>query len=343
MRLLLPLLVLSLAVPSLFAEVIKLTDSTGHSKTVSISVSSPDARVESLAKRAFDLHGAFKRRAAQDATIRLKLEPQGGGSIKATIQAKGAQPQIRTVSGSDQQNAVLRACDLVVKWAVKSEGFFAGKLAFVGKQRGKSEVYSSNLLFGNVKSLTSDRALVTGPSWSPNGRKLVYTTYKGGFPDIYMMDFDQRRRVPIATFKGTNTGARFSPDGSRIAMTLSSTGNSEIWVTDQQGKNGRRLTKNKSLEASPSWSPDGRRLVFTSDSFGKPQLYEISANGGRCAVCQPMSAAIARSPLGILRRGIRSPSPPRLVVVSRSLSMTHNREAVLRLPASRVMRSNLAG
>lgn len=181
MRLLLPLLVLSLAVPSLFAEVIKLTDSTGHSKTVSISVSSPDARVESLAKRAFDLHGAFKRRAAQDATIRLKLEPQGGGSIKATIQAKGAQPQIRTVSGSDQQNAVLRACDLVVKWAVKSEGFFAGKLAFVGKQRGKSEVYSSNLLFGNVKSLTSDRALVTGPSWSPNGRKLVYTTYKGAF------------------------------------------------------------------------------------------------------------------------------------------------------------------
>jgi TolB protein len=151
----------------------------------------------------------------------------------------------------------------------------------VGKQRGFSEIYSSDLLFNRVKPLTRDRALVTGPKWSPDGRRLVYTTYyKTGFPDIYMLDFNSGRKVPVATFKGTNTGASFSPDGRRLAMSLSGTGNSEIYVSDTRGKNMRRLTRNKSLEASPSWSPDGRRLVYTSDAPGKPQLYEISSNGG---------------------------------------------------------------
>lgn len=281
MRIVLSLFVLCFALPSLFAEAIKLQDSTGYSKTVSIAVSSTDARLDTLAKRAFDLHGAFKRRPASEATIQLKLEPAGASAVKATIQAKGSAPQQRTVRGRDLQNAALLACDMVVEWSVQSKGFFAGKLAFVGKRGGVSEVYSSNLLFGNVRALTSNRALVTGPSWSPKGDKLLYTSYhRAGFPDIFMMDFTQGRSVPVATYKGTNTGGRFSPDGSRIAMTLSGTGNAEIWVSDGSGKNGRRLTKNKSLEASPSWSPDGRRLVFTSDAFGKPQLYEMPANGG---------------------------------------------------------------
>jgi TolB protein len=110
---------------------------------------------------------------------------------------------------------------------------------------------------------------------------LLYTTYfKSGFPDIYKIDADSRRKTPIATFKGLNSGGAFSPDGRQIAMSLSGTGNSEIYVSDSLGKNIRRLTANKSLETSPSWSPDGRRLVYTSDAPGKPQLYEISSSGG---------------------------------------------------------------
>ena len=248
---------------------------------LSIAVESSDARVDTLASRAFDLHGAFALSTESQAAIVLRIEPDAGNAVELTIQSGGGQTQTRRVRGSDIQNAVLRACDLVVEWAVQSEGFFAGKLAFVGKQRGVSEVYTSNLLFGNVRPLTADRALVTGPSWAPNGSRLLYTTYhKTGFPDIYQIDFNSGRKSPVASYKGTNTGGCYSPDGKRIAMVLSGTGNAEIWVADRKGSNRRRLTTNKSLEASPSWSPDGSRLVFTSDAAGKPQLYEISVNGG---------------------------------------------------------------
>ena len=92
------------------------------------------------------------------------------------------------------------------------KGFFAGKLAFVAKQEGISEIYTSDLLFTRVRALTSERSLLTGPRWSPDGSRLLYTTYfKTGFPDIYMIDLGTGRKSPIATYKGTNTGAVFMP------------------------------------------------------------------------------------------------------------------------------------
>jgi TolB protein len=281
---LLSLFMFSATGPLLTAETITLDplDRAGEGR-LAIAVESSDGGVGSLARRAFGLHGAYVGARPADAAFVIRLEPSGSRSVQLTVGS--GRPFVeqlsRNVGGSDLQNAVLRACDLVVEATLQSRGFFAGKLAFVGKQRGVSEIYTSDLLFNRVRPLTRDRALVTGPKWSPDGRRLLYTTYyKTGFPDIYVIDVTTGQRTPIATYKGTNSGAVFSPDGRRIAMALSGTGNSEIYVADANGGNPRRLTENKSLEASPSWSPDGRRLVYTSDALGKPQLFEIASSGG---------------------------------------------------------------
>ena len=250
---------------------------------LAVAVESSDRAIHALARRAFGLHGGFLLTTASNAAFVIKIEPSGGSSVLLSVGSGGAYVEQlrRTVPGRDLENAVLRACDLVVEATLRSKGFFAGRLAFVRKQQGISEIYTSDLLFNRVSPLTRDRSLVTGPKWSPDGKRLLYTTYfKTGFPDIYMIDLSSGQKTPIATFKGTNTGAAFSPDGRQIAMSLSGTGNSEIYISDSRGKNIRRLTTNKSLEASPSWSPDGRRVVYTSDAPGKPQLYEIPSSGG---------------------------------------------------------------
>jgi TolB protein len=250
---------------------------------VAIFVESSDPAIKTLARRAFSLHGGYASAPAVSAAFQIQLERASDRSVLLTVGS--GQPYVeqlrQTLPGRDLQDAVLRACDLVVEATLQSPGFFAGKLAFVAKKREISEIYTSDLLFNRVTPLTRDRALVTGPKWSPDGQSIVYTTYfKTGFPDVYRIDCETGRREPIATYRGTNTGASFSPDGRRLAMSLSGTGNSEIYVSDNRGKDLQRLTSNKSLETSPSWSPDGRRLVYTSDAPGKPQLYEISANGG---------------------------------------------------------------
>lgn len=250
---------------------------------IALAVESEDATLRDIARRAFSLHGGYVRAPVSRAGLVLRLERAGQRSVVAALSSgrSSGERARQEISGRDLRDAVLRACDQVVEATAGTPGFFAGKLAFVGEQRGVSEIYVSDLLFNRVRPLTRDRALVTGPSWGPDGDKLLYTTYhESGFPDIYLIDLTSDRRLPIATFKGTNSGGAFSPDGRRIAMALSGTGNSEIYVANSLGKNLRRLTTNKSLEAAPSWSPDGRRLVYTSDAPGKPQLYEISSRGG---------------------------------------------------------------
>ena len=250
---------------------------------LAIAVTSTDASIAKLARRAFGLHGGCTVTTTAKSAYTFQIERASGSSVTLTIRSgQPAQEQLRrTVPGGDLQNATLRACDMAIEATLHTKGFFAGKLAFVGKQRGVSEIYTSDLLFNRVRPLTADRSLVTGPSWSSDGTKLLYTTYyKTGFPDIYMIDLSSGRKKPIATYKGTNSGGDFSPNGRSIAMSLSGSGNAEIFVTDASGKKPRRLTTNKSLETSPTWSPDGRRLAFTSDTRGKPQIYEISANGG---------------------------------------------------------------
>jgi TolB protein len=273
-----------LASQSIFSNPIELeTIIRNDEGKLAINVDSSDPNVSKLARRAFTLHGGIAVTKPVDASFLVKIEPAGDSSALLTLGSGQpyAEQLRRTVTGRDLQNAVLRACDLVVEATLESKGFFAGRLAFVCKKSGFSELYTSDLLFTRISPLTADRALITGPKWSPDGRSLLYTTYfKSGFPDIYRIDVDSRRKTPIATFKGLNSGGAFSPDGRQIAMSLSGTGNSEIYVSDSRGKNIRRLTTNKSLETSPSWSPDGRRLVYTSDAPGKPQLYEISSSGG---------------------------------------------------------------
>ena len=266
----------------LVGQVIELDPAISRDRSLlTVAVQSGQKNLEDLASKAFSLHGRFLVDKADSAALVLRFEPSGDDGVLLRIQESSGKEQVRKVRGTNLEDAVLRACDLVVEWSTGLKGFFAGKLAFVVKRGGVSEIYASNLLFGDVRALTSDRNLVTGPSWSTEGMRLLYTTYhKSGFPDIYKIDLLAGVRSPVATYKGTNTGGRFSPDGRQIAMVLSGTGNSEIWVADKNGGKRRRLTKNNSLEASPSWSPDGQRLVFTSDQAGRPQLYEIAVAGG---------------------------------------------------------------
>ena len=278
------IVILSFSTQALWAVKINLgsIDHRGEGR-LAVTIDSSNATIEKLARRAFGLHGGYVISNQDSAVFQIMIEPAGNASVVLTIgSGRPYTEQLRdTVSGTDLQNAVLRAGDLAVQATSRSKGFFAGKIAFVAKQEGVSEIYTSDLLFTRVRALTLDRSLLTGPKWSPDGSRLLYTTYfKTGFPDIYMIDLGTGRKGPIATYKGTNTGAVFSPDGEQIAMSLSGSGNSEIYICDSLGKNMRRLTSNKSLEASPCWSPDGTRIAYTSDALGKPQLYEVSSSGG---------------------------------------------------------------
>jgi TolB protein len=275
------LLGLALAAPLFAQRDIGTVTVTGDIQTTAISISSSSPELQNLALKAFGAHGRY-RTVASGGAFSITFAPAGATAVSVTITkgSAGTPVHSETVSGTSLRNALLRAADVAVLKTSGLRGFFAGRLAFVGESTGKTEIYTSDLFFGEAQRWTSDGKQIMSPRWVPGGSKIVFTSYRTSFPDIYVLELNNRRISLLASFKGTNSGGSFSPDGSRVAMVLSGEGNPEVYVGNAQGRQIRRLTNTPAVEASPTWSPDGSRILFVSDSAGGPQLYVMPAGGG---------------------------------------------------------------
>jgi TolB protein len=254
---------------------------TADLTTIPVNVSSPSPDLQNLAQVAFNAHGRY-RLVAGNAAFALTFFPVGANSVEVTVTKGSAATLVlkQVVSGTSLHNALLRAADLAVTKTSGLRGFFAGKLAFVANAGGQETVMTGDLFFTEVFNHPVQGKQIIGPRWSPDGSKIIFTSYRSDFPDIYVLDLRTRQLNVFASFKGTNSGGRFSPDGTRVAMILSGEGNPEVYVGNAQGRQLHRLTNNQSVEASPAWSPDGTRMVLVSDAAGGPQLYFLGATGG---------------------------------------------------------------
>ena len=250
--------------------------------TIPIRVSANTPELNALALQAFGAHGRYRLTASGYAyDIKFSLATPTQVRVDITKGAGGAPFASEVVSGANARNALLRAADVAV---VKTnglglKGFFTAELAFIGERTGKKEVYTSDLFFGAARKITSDNALALMPRWSPDGRRLLYTSFfRSGFPDIFQIDLATLQRTTFVSFKGTNSGARFSPTGQQVAMVLSGEGRPEIYISNAQGRQVARKTRSDSVKSSPCFSPDGSRIVFAMEPG--PQLYVMSAAGG---------------------------------------------------------------
>ncbi|WP_415908254.1 biopolymer transporter Tol [Oleiharenicola sp. Vm1] len=272
---------LALAAP-VFAQPINIGEISVAADTTAfaVSVSAGSAELQSLALQAFNAHGKF-RLVQSGGAFAIRFDSAGANQVTVTVSQRGSAIFTQTVAGTSTRNALLKAADAAVTKTTGLPGIFAGKLAFVTDRGGQQTIMTSDLFFGEVLSHPVQGKNIIGPRWSPDGSRIIFTSYRTGFPDIYLLNLRTRSLDTLVSFKGTNSGGRFSPDGSRLAMVLSGEGNPEIYVGNAQGRQIKRLTNNQSVEASPAWSPDGSRLVFTSDAAGGPQLYVMPAGGGQ--------------------------------------------------------------
>jgi TolB protein len=160
------------------------------------------------------------------------------------------------------------------------KGCFTTHIAFVSKQSGNKEIAIMEWDGHNQMQLTRNGSINLNPDFSPDGREILFTSYKRRNPDLYKRALSSTVEVPVSSRKGLNITGTWSPDGTRIALALSKDGNSEIYTLARDGSSPTRLTDNHAIEVSPVWSPDGSRIAFVSDRLGKPQIFIMDADGG---------------------------------------------------------------
>ncbi|MBL9201156.1 MAG: PD40 domain-containing protein [Opitutaceae bacterium] len=255
---------------------------TVDNATIPVRVTASNAELQTLARKAFALHGRYRDGGAAPAYA-FKFTAVAPTQVRVDITRGAANEAVASqmFTGANARQALLRAADFAVEKTngLGLRGFFTARLAFVSQRSGRGEVLVSDLFLDDGKQLTHDNAHVLTPRWSPNGSRVIFTSYfRTGAPDIYAADAATGRRETIVSLRGTNTGARFSPDGRQIAMTLSGSGSTEIYVANAQGKQISARTRSDTAKSSPCWSPDGSQIIFAMEPG--PQLYVMPAGGG---------------------------------------------------------------
>ena len=182
--------------------------------------------------------------------------------------------------GKDLRYFAHSFADEVMLVMTGEKGCFTSRIALVSSQSGNKEIFIMDWDGRSQVQLTRNGSINLNPDFSPDGRELLFTSYKRGNPDLYKRALSNQVEVPLSSRKGLNITGAWSPDGEKIALVMSKDGNSEIYTVAKDGSSPNRLTVNQAIDVTPAWSPDGRRIAFVSDRLGKPQIFIMDANGG---------------------------------------------------------------
>ncbi|MCC6765665.1 MAG: Tol-Pal system beta propeller repeat protein TolB [Deltaproteobacteria bacterium] len=184
-------------------------------------------------------------------------------------------------AGDDELRRVShRFADEVMQILTGERGPFESRIAFASRRKGRfKEIYAMSIDAGDLRAVTRDGSIALAPSWSPDGRSLLFTSFVSGNPSLFVADLGGDKRL-VSSRHGLNLGGRWSPGGRAIAVALENGGATDIALLDPDGQIMHFVTKDRSIDVSPSWSPDGQSIVFCSDRGGGPQIYVVSAQGG---------------------------------------------------------------
>ena len=113
------------------------------------------------------------------------------------------------------------------------------------------------------------------PAWSPDGKKLAFTSRSGNLTQLSEFNFETSETIDLSNSKSLDSTPAWSPDGKIIAFTREAV-NSMIWLMDDQGGNQAQLYPSGPTINSfaPAWTPDGKFLLFSQNktSSGIPWL-----------------------------------------------------------------------
>jgi hypothetical protein len=113
---------------------------------------------------------------------------------------------------------------------------------------------------------------VQAPAWSPDGRTIVFVSWRDGNGEVYAMDANRSGPRNLTQNPANDVRPAWSPDGRSIAFVSSRSPSSrckpgpglcglprrsEIYVMNADGSRKRNLTRRAS-DDYPTWSPDGR-------------------------------------------------------------------------------------
>jgi TolB protein len=214
-----------------------------------------------------------------DGLVQGELRVRGGQVIATyrvwdTVRCRlqGETTEARRAQGEHIALARSIADDIVARFTGR-RGVSSTQIAFVSDRSGNKEVYLMDADGGQKRPVTRNGSINLFPSWAPDGKALIYTSYKQGRPDVWKIYRGPQPGHPLIPDKGDKYRAVFAPFVGMIGLVMYRGENTDLYTINSGGSHVQRLTNDRSIETSPSFSPDGRQVAFVSDRGGSPQVY----------------------------------------------------------------------
>jgi Tol biopolymer transport system component len=196
------------------------------------------------------------------------FSPDGTRLAYCSFGGRSAQWEIWTINLTTRERKMV-AYGLFPSWSPDKTG---DRLAFQrARQRGSRwfSLWTLDLVDGEARRITevavSSNAAIISPSWSPDGRRLAFST---------VVD-------PAQTIKGRPRGQQ------------------DVWIVDADGGNRLRLTDGTSTCLSPCWASDNR-VYFVSDRGGHENVWSVRAEASSAF---PVASAGAQAQSSARRDG----------------------------------------
>ena len=154
------------------------------------------------------------------------------------------------------------------------------RLAFVGNTDRQSDIYIYSLTSKQLTNLTNDIFSDSDPAWSPDGRKVYFSSDRGdataaevglideydyGQQDLYAVDVLTHDIDRITDWPNSSESSVVSsPDGKKVLFVSDRNGINNIYELELESRKFRPLTNSLSGVYQLSLSKDGTKLAFSS-------------------------------------------------------------------------------
>ncbi len=149
------------------------------------------------------------------------------------------------------------------------------RLAITVNGSGGSDVWIYDLEREILTRFTFDPAVDHYPVWTPDGRRIVFDSGRGGGGhNLFWKAADGTGQVERLTTSPTNQSAySFSPDGKRLVFGETGAGR-DLQVLSMEGeRTSQPLFQSRFNEARARISPDGHWIAYESDESGRYEIY----------------------------------------------------------------------
>jgi len=149
------------------------------------------------------------------------------------------------------------------------------RLAIGVGRAGRTELWVRDLRSGVLTKLSSGGTFNYRPSWSPDGREVIFTSDQRGRITIFRVRADgSAPATPLLAVSQSVDEAVYSADGQWVILRGGSGGGRDVLAVRASGDSTiLPLVASSAEEFSPVLSPDGRWLAYASDESGRTEVY----------------------------------------------------------------------